>query len=116
MDSQELDLLFGALADPIRRGILVNLSEGELNVSQLTEAFDVSQPAISRHLKTLSSAGLIEKEKRGREQFVRAIPARAEQAAAWITRYSAFWRHHFDEVDRILKLKKGPGDDNPHHD
>ncbi len=116
MDSQELDLIFGALADPIRRGILVNLSEGEQNVSQLTEAFDVSQPAISRHLKTLSSAGLIEKEKRGREQFVRVNPAGAEQAAAWITRYSAFWRAHFDEVDRILKLKKGPGDDNSHPD
>jgi DNA-binding transcriptional ArsR family regulator len=116
MDSQELDLIFGALADPIRRGILVNLTDGEQNVSQLTEAFDVSQPAISRHLKTLSSAGLINKEKRGREQFVRANPARAEQAAAWITRYSAFWRDHFDEVERILKIKKGPADEDSHDD
>lgn len=116
MDSQELDLIFSALADPIRRGILVNLADGEQNVSQLTEAFNVSQPAISRHLKTLGSAGLIEKEKRGREQFVRVKPARVEQAAAWINKYSAFWRHHFDEVDRILKLRKGPGDDNSHHD
>lgn len=116
MDSQELDLIFRALADPIRRGILVNLSDGEQNVSQLTDTFDVSQPAISRHLKTLGSAGLIEKEKRGREQFVRVNPARVEQAAAWINKYSAFWRHHFDEVDRILKLRKGPGDDNSHHD
>ena len=116
MDSQELDLIFGALADPIRRGILVNLSDGEQYVPQLTEACDVSQPAISRHLKTLSSAGLIEKEKRGREQFVRVNPAQAERAAAWITGYNVFWRHHFDEVDRILKLWKGQRDDNPHRD
>ena len=112
MDSQELDLIFGALADPIRRGILVNLSVGEQNVSQLTDAFDVSQPAISRHLRTLVAAGLIEKEKRGREQFVRVNAAQAEQAASWINHYSRFWRHHFDEVERILEQKKGQNHDN----
>jgi DNA-binding transcriptional ArsR family regulator len=108
MDSQELDLIFGALADPIRRGILVSLSTGEQNVSQLTNAFNVSQPAISRHLKTLVTAGLIAKEKRGREQFVHVNARQAEQAAAWIAQYSAFWKLHFDEVERVLKQKKGP--------
>lgn len=107
MDSHNLDLVFGALADPIRRGILATLSTGEHNVTQLTTAFDVSQPAISRHLKTLAAAGLIQKEKRGREQFVRADAQKAEQAAAWILHYSAFWNLHFDEVDRILQQKKG---------
>ncbi|MDX8353133.1 metalloregulator ArsR/SmtB family transcription factor [Cognatiyoonia sp. IB215182] len=111
MDSQELDLIFGALADPIRRGILVNLSTGEKNVSQLTDAFDVSQPAISRHLRTLHDAGLIEKEKRGREQFVRARAERADEAARWIRHYSTFWKEHFDEVDRILTQRKGDQDD-----
>lgn len=105
MDSRELDLIFGALADPIRRGILMNLSAGEQNVSQLTDAFGVSQPAISRHIRTLRDAGLIEKEKRGREQFVHVNSTRAEQAAAWITHYSKFWRTHFDEVERILDQK-----------
>lgn len=111
MDSEELDLIFGALSDPIRRGILVNLSEGEQNVSQLAKAFDVSQPAVSRHLRTLSTAGLIEKEKRGREQFVRVNAAQAERAASWIIRYSRFWRHHFDGVERILEQRKGHPDD-----
>lgn len=107
MDSQELDRVFGALADPVRRGILVRLSTGAQNVSQLTEAFDISQPAISRHLKVLGNAGLVEKQKRGREQLVRANAARAEQAAAWITRYSTFWRHHFDAVGDIIEQRKG---------
>lgn len=107
MDSQDLDLIFGALADPIRRGILANLSAGEQNVSQLTEAFSVSQPAISRHLRKLNAAGLIEKEKRGREQFVRVNAAQAERAASWINYYSKFWRYHFDEIERILVEKRG---------
>ena len=106
MDSQELDRVFGALSDPIRRGILVCLSEGERNVSQLTEAFYVSQHAISRHLRLLLDAGLIKKEKRGREHFIRAEAEQAKRAAAWITHYSAFWRAHFDEVQDILDSKR----------
>lgn len=113
MNSQELDAVFAALADPIRRGILVELSSGEQNVRQLTEAFDVSQPAISRHLRTLGSAGLVTKEKRGREQFVRVNAGQAEQAAAWITHYSRFWRAHFDEVERLLDIKRGEKNDHP---
>lgn len=111
MDSHELDLVFGALADPIRRGILASLSSGEQNVSQLTKPFGVSQPAISRHIRTLHAAGLIQKEKRGREQFVRVNSSRAEQAAVWIMHYSKFWRAHFDEVERILNQSKGQSDD-----
>ncbi len=106
MNSQELDLVFSALSDPIRRGILIELSSGERNVRQLTSAFDVSQPAISRHLKALGSAGLIEKEKRGREQFIRVNAKKADQAVAWIAHYSQFWRQHFDEVERILEQRK----------
>lgn len=111
MDSQNLDLVFSALSDPVRRGILVQLSAGEQNVRQLTAAFDISQPAISRHLKTLGAAGLIAKEKRGREQFVRVNATRAEDAAGWILRYSRLWKRQFDEVDRILRDKKGPEND-----
>ncbi|MEM1428845.1 MAG: metalloregulator ArsR/SmtB family transcription factor [Pseudomonadota bacterium] len=107
MDSQDLSRVFSALSDPIRRGILMELSAGEQNVRQLTSAFDVSQPAISRHLKTLETAGLIEKERRGREHFVRVNAHQAEQAAAWITHYSRFWKAHFDEVERLLDLRKG---------
>ena len=107
MDSRDLDLVFSALSDPTRRGIMVALSGGEQNVRQLTDAFDISQPAISRHIKTLATAGLITKEKRGREQLIRVNPQRARQAAAWIQHYTNFWQQHFDEVDRILAQKKG---------
>ncbi len=105
MDSQILDRVFSALSDPIRRGILIELSTGEQNVRQLTERFDVSQPAISRHIRTLKAAGLVQKEKRGREQFIRVNAERAEEAAAWIHHYSQFWKQHFDEVAQILDQK-----------
>lgn len=106
MDSHSLDQVFAALSDPTRRGILSRLSTGEHNVRQLTHGFGISQPAISRHLKTLSAAGLIIKEKRGREQFARVNPEKAEEAAAWIIHYSQFWRAHFDEVAQILQHRK----------
>lgn len=111
MDSQTLDRVFSALSDPIRRGILVELSAGEQNVRQLTRKFDVSQPAISRHIRTLKDAGLIEKEKRGREQFIQVNAKKAEDAAAWIIHYSQFWKQHFDEVARILDQKGLSNDD-----
>lgn len=108
MDSHRLDLVFSALSDPTRRGIMVALSNGEQNVRQLTDAFDISQPAISRHIKTLARAGLITKQKRGREHFIRVSPDRAEEAATWIQHYTTFWKQHFDTVDQILANKKGP--------
>ncbi|ABD53479.1 ArsR/SmtB family transcription factor [Jannaschia sp. CCS1] len=113
MDSHDLDLVFSALADPIRRGILVKLSDGEQNVRQITAAFDVSQPAISRHLRTLGKAGLIRKDKRGREQFIRVNADPAEEAAAWVGHYTRFWKHHFDQVEDILaQTRKDTEDDN----
>lgn len=104
INSQQLDLTFGALADSTRRSILVQLSEkGESNVSTLAKPHKMSQPAISKHLRVLEKAGLIERHKRGREQFVRVKPEKAKQAADWITYYTKFWADQFEAVDAYLK-------------
>ncbi|MEM9550488.1 MAG: metalloregulator ArsR/SmtB family transcription factor [Pseudomonadota bacterium] len=102
MNSQQLDRIFSALADPTRRGILASLSMGARNVRQLTADFAISQPAISRHLRVLDQAGLVRREKRGRETVVSAQSGSAEEAASWLTYYVQFWRQHFDEMDRLL--------------
>ncbi|MEP3279206.1 MAG: metalloregulator ArsR/SmtB family transcription factor [Stappiaceae bacterium] len=101
-----LDLVFGALSDATRRGMLAQLSQGEMNVSALAAPHSMSQPAISKHLRVMEGAGLIERHKRGRETFVRVRPAATDGAAAWISHYSQFWKQHFDAVDSVLKAKK----------
>lgn len=106
MNSQHLDRVFSALADPTRRGILTGLAAGERNVRQLTASFGISQPAISRHLRVLAAADLIRREKRGRETFVSVKSEAAEDAARWIIHHAEFWRHHFDQMDRLLAGRK----------
>lgn len=106
MNDQQLDLTFAALADSTRRGILVQLSKGEANVSTLAEPYNISQPAISKHLRVLEKAGLIERHRRGREQIVRVNAAQAEAAAKWIAYYTQFWKQQFDAVDDYIKKAK----------
>lgn len=103
INSEELDLVFGALSDATRRGMLAQLSQGEMNVSQLAAPHDMSQPAISKHLRVLEHAGLIERTRRGRESFVQVKSEPAELAASWIDYYAKFWRQQFDAVDAYLK-------------
>lgn len=110
IDSRQLDLIFGALSDATRRGILAQLSSGEANVSRLAAPYDMSQPAISKHLKVLEDADLVERRRIGRETRVRAKPQRAQDAADWITHYTRFWHAHFDAVERVLSQK---GTDTP---
>lgn len=108
INSQQLDSTFGALADSTRRAMLVQLSKhGESNVSSLAKPHQMSQPAISKHLRVLESAGLIERQKRGREQFVRIKPERAKQAADWIAYYTKFWVDQFDAVEKYIKTAQG---------
>lgn len=106
MDSHALDTVFSALSDPTRRGLLARLAEGEQNVVQLTAAFDISQPAISRHIRILDEAGLVRREKRGRETFVMAQTEAAQGAAAWLDHYVRFWSQHFDRMDDILSRQQ----------
>ena len=101
-----LDLIFGALSDTTRRGMLAQLADGEMTVSHLARPYAMSQPAISKHLRVLEGAGLIERRKRGRETLVRVRPDATDEAAAWITHYRRFWKQHFDAVDHYLKANK----------
>jgi len=93
---------FSALADPTRRAILARLSMGETSVTELAEPFEMSMPAVSKHLRVLERAGLIE---RGREAQFRPCKLKAEplkQAWGWIGDYKQFWEESFDRLDAYL--------------
>lgn len=104
--TRQLDATFAALADPTRRAILARLAQGEATVLELLEPFDMSQPAVSKHLKVLERAGLIS---RGREAQRR--PSRLEvgpllEAEAWIERYRAMWERNYERLDALLEELK----------
>lgn len=103
MTADQLDAIFGALADPTRRAILARLAGGDAKVTDLAAPFRVSQPAISRHLKVLEEAGLISRHRRAtaRLSHLEAEPLR--EAAAWLARYRAYWDERFDRLDAILE-------------
>ena len=103
MNDAQLDRVFGALADATRRGMLAQLSNGETNITTLAAPYAISQPAISKHVRVLEQAGLIERTRRGREYIIRANPAPAEQARDWISYYAQFWQQQFDAVEEYLK-------------
>jgi DNA-binding transcriptional ArsR family regulator len=97
-----LDDIFGALSDPIRRGIITRLTHGPCSVTQLGMPFDVSGPAISRHLNVLERSGLIERWKQGRVNYCRLVPQPLTQAAGWIQQHKAFWERQFDALADYL--------------
>ena len=101
--TDDLSTTFAALADPTRRAILDRLTDGEASVTELGEPFEMTLPAVSKHLKVLQRAGLIE---RGRARQYRPCRLRAErlaQANAWIERYRRFWEQRLDRLDEYLK-------------
>jgi DNA-binding transcriptional ArsR family regulator len=106
MPPDQLSTTFAALSDPTRRAILARLALGETSVNQLAEPFDISLPAISRHLKVLERAGLIT---RGREAQWRPCKLNAGQlktASDWLDYYRKFWEESFDRLDDYLhKIK-----------
>lgn len=97
--TQDLGAVFAALADPTRRAILERLSTGPATVSELAEPFDISLPAVSRHLKVLETAGLLQRHIVGRTHHCRAVPEPMRAAAGWIEERSRFW----DEALRSLR-------------
>ena len=100
---ERLDAVFGALADPTRRAILRRLKEGDAPVGVLAEPFDISLPAISRHLKVLERAGLIV---RGREAQWRPCRLDAEplkEVAIWAGEFREFWESSFEKLDDLLR-------------
>lgn len=86
--------------------MLAQLAEGEANVRSLAQRYEMSQPAISKHLRVLEGAGLITRTKRGRENIVRVDPRPIEDARTWIGCYAQFWRQQFDDVEQYLQAKK----------
>ncbi len=103
MPQDDLSRTFAALADPTRRAILARLASGEVSVTELAEPFDMSLPAISKHLKVLERAGLI---RRGREAQWRPCRLAAQPlkgAADWLEHYRAFWEESLDRLEDYLK-------------
>jgi DNA-binding transcriptional ArsR family regulator len=102
MATDRLSLVFGALADPTRRAILTRLADGEATVAELAEPFQVSQPAISRHLKVLEHAGLISRTRRAtaRLSHLEAEPLR--DVTTWLARYQRFWDESHERLDDLL--------------
>ncbi len=111
MNKVQLDRVFAALSDSTRRGMLAQLSLGQANVSALAKQYEISQPAISKHLRVLEQAGLVRRTKQGREHLISVDPRPLEQATDWIGHYAQFWKRQFDAVDTHLrklgKIKEG---------
>jgi DNA-binding transcriptional ArsR family regulator len=104
--SAQLDATFAALADPTRRAILARLATGEASVNELAAPFDISQPAISKHLKVLERAGLISRHRDGQRRPCR-IEARAlADADGWLGDYRKLWEANFARLDSLLDRLK----------
>ena len=101
-----LSLTFGALADPTRRAILARLAKGEASVSELASPFDMSLPAVSKHLKVLQRAGLVERGRDAQYRPARLNARPLKEADAWVERYRDFWEERFERLDQILERKK----------
>src|SRR6188472_3191930 len=102
MITDALSLTLSALADPTRRAILQRLSEGEASVSELTAPFDISMPAISRHLKVLEQAGLVARTRHAQWRPVQLNAAPLAELANWVERYRRHWQSEFDRMDAYL--------------
>jgi DNA-binding transcriptional ArsR family regulator len=101
--SRDLSVTFGALADPTRRAILARLASGEATVSELGEPFEMSGPAISKHLKVLERAGLISRCREAQWRPCRLVGAPLKDAADWLEEYRRFWEDSFDRLDDYLR-------------
>ena len=100
---QDLDAVFAALADPTRRAILTRLAAGEASVNEIAAPFEMSQPAVSKHLKVLERAGLIERDvdAQRRPARLRAEPMAA--AVRWLEEFKRFWSSSLDQLDGLLE-------------
>jgi DNA-binding transcriptional ArsR family regulator len=107
MTSIHLDATFAALADPTRRAILARLASGETTVTDLAAPFEMSLPAVSRHLKVLERAGLIARGRQAQWRPCRLEAGALREVADWVEAYRRFWEESFDRLDKyLLTLKK----------
>ena len=108
MADDQLSLVFGALADPVRRAILTRLSEGEATVGELAAPFAISQPAVSKHLKVLEHAGLISRTRRATARLSRLEAEPLRDVTTWLARYQRFWDESYERLDELLAaLREG---------
>jgi DNA-binding transcriptional ArsR family regulator len=107
MATDQLSLIFGALADPTRREIIARLAEGEATVKELSRPFQISQPAISKHLKVLERAGLISRRRAAQARPTALRLEALDEAEAWIEWSRAVWRGRMERLDTHLKERNG---------
>lgn len=108
MPNDPLSLTLSALADPTRRAILARLSRGEATVSQLSEPFQMSMPAVSKHLRVLERAGLVEQGREAQFRPRRLRPDPLRDLAGWLEDYRRYWEENLDQLDDYLKeIQKG---------
>jgi|ERR1051326_3464754 DNA-binding transcriptional ArsR family regulator len=116
MTDDQLSNTFAALADPTRRAILARLAAGEAAVTEIAAPFDMSLPAVSKHLKVLERAGLIARSRDAQWRRCHLAPAPLKEAADWIEHYKKFWEESFDRLDDYLReLKKKEKDKEKRH-
>ena len=113
MLTDQLSSTFAAIADPTRRAILVRLSKGEAAVKDLTKPFNMTPPAITKHLKVLEKAGLIERSRDGQLRPCKLRAKPLQEAASWIERYRTFWEESLDRLDDYLKELQSEPDAKP---
>lgn len=116
--TDRLSRTFGALADPTRRAILARLSKGNASVSEIASPFDMSLPAVSKHLKVLERAGLIERGRDAQYRPARLNARPLRDANAWVERYREFWEERADRLDELLQRSKNKeqGENDHGHD
>lgn len=100
--TEQLDAIFSALAAPTRRAILSRLAAGEAPVSEIAGRFDISAPAVSRHLKVLEEAGLIERRVEAQKRIISLNPEALKLASRWVDEHRAFWEASLDRLETLL--------------
>jgi len=101
--TDQLSATFAALADPTRRAILARLASGECSVTELAEPFEMSMPAVSKHLRVLEQAGLISKRRDAQKRPCRIEAARLKEVSEWAERYRHIWEERLDRLDSYLQ-------------
>jgi DNA-binding transcriptional ArsR family regulator len=106
MSTDHLSATFAALADPTRRAILARLASGECSVTELAQPFEMSLPAVSKHLRVLERAGLVARGREAQWRPCRLQPAPLKDVADWVERYREMWEQRFDRLEAYLKELK----------
>ena len=103
MTADSLSMTFAALADPTRRAIIARLAKGESSVTELAKPFDISMPAVTKHLKVLQKAGLVTQSRQAQWRPCRLEAAPLKEAADYVANFRKFWEERFDRLDEFLK-------------